>query len=455
MGFFDLFKKKKQPSMPDTLSKIFKAYFPKGIEQQKLLTNQLCKKLGNRYKYEEVANNYIFVLTCLFADDDKSQKAIVNKVLNRLNNKLSLNDILIIYNHAVDNNEELSKMIGILNMIDNMCQDGTSEDTIPEGYGEFGRDITNPIPIHGIPENEVYLKKLRLYNGSKISWTRIGSCSSPNIKHLIDDYEIFDNNGEKICELYLCPYHKKTSNKAPKGFIFEGQRSQNISNQAQPLQGKILPAKRVSYVVDENGEPMMVYYREASKLFVNRPTSKDNVAYYLNIRHPLLIDVTGKERIDIPEIPSECDGVILVGYGIYKSTAFIVRDLHKQSMQIPLKEETSIFEPNATGNNNNDNEAYLLLFSASWCGPSKHFKKEIEAAGISCYSYIDVDDESNQDLSSKYNIRNIPTTVLLTTSGKEINRWVGYDDEDVGQSKFVRYINNCNYKIIQYKGESI
>ena len=55
MGLFDLFKKKKQPSMSDSLSKIYKVYFPKGIEQQKLLTNQLCKKLGNRYKYEEVA----------------------------------------------------------------------------------------------------------------------------------------------------------------------------------------------------------------------------------------------------------------------------------------------------------------------------------------------------------------------------------------------------------------
>ena len=226
----------------------------------------------------------------------------------------------------------------ILNMIDNMCQDGTSDDTIPEGFGEFGRDKTNPIPIHGIPENEIYLKKLRLYNGSKISWKRIGSSSSPNIRHFIDDYEIFDNNGEKICELYLCPYHKKTSNKTPKGFIFEGQRPQSISEQEQPLQGKIMPVKRYSYVVDENEEPMMVYYREASGLFVNRPTAKDNVAYYLNIRHPLLIDVTGKERIDIPEIPSECDGIILVGYGIYKSTAFIVRDLHKQSMQITISE---------------------------------------------------------------------------------------------------------------------
>ena len=48
MGFFDIFKRKKEPEMPEALAKVYKLFFPEGIGQQKLLTSQLCKKLGNR-----------------------------------------------------------------------------------------------------------------------------------------------------------------------------------------------------------------------------------------------------------------------------------------------------------------------------------------------------------------------------------------------------------------------
>ena len=219
MGLFDFFRRKKEPEMPEALAKIFKLYFPQGREQQKVLTEKLCKKLNNRFSFEEVTNNYVFVLTCLFMDDDKSLDAIIEKVLNRPNNKLTRNEISSIYNHAVENNEQLSRTIGLLNIMETMCSKGTTEDSMPEGYGEFGLDITNPVPIHGVQDNENYLRKLRLANGSGIKWSRIGSCKAPNIEQIIDNYIIHDLSGNKICNLYLCPYNRKTSNKTPKGFI--------------------------------------------------------------------------------------------------------------------------------------------------------------------------------------------------------------------------------------------
>ncbi len=102
----------------------------------------------------------------------------------------------------------------------------------------------------------------------------------------------------------------------------------------------------------------------------------------------------------------------------------------------------------------NCNEAYLLLFSASWCGPSKRFVKEIKEAGINCYSYIDVDEDWTQDLAEKYQIRNVPTTILVTKGGDIINKWIGYDDEDPGQKKFVEYINTCKYRIIPFSRDT-
>lgn len=93
-------------------------------------------------------------------------------------------------------------------------------------------------------------------------------------------------------------------------------------------------------------------------------------------------------------------------------------------------------------------KAYLLLFSASWCGPSIRFKKQIEEGGIDFYSYIDVD--TNEELCTKYSIQSVPTTILMNLNGEVLKRWVGEDDEDPGQSKFVDYIKNCGYDIIEY-----
>lgn len=103
-----------------------------------------------------------------------------------------------------------------------------------------------------------------------------------------------------------------------------------------------------------------------------------------------------------------------------------------------------------TASNSSSEQAYLLVFSASWCGPSKKIIKEINEAGIDCYSYINVDEEWTENLVSKYNVRNVPLTLLVKTNGEIINKWVGYDDEDPGQSKFASYIRNCNFTILPF-----
>ncbi|MFI3287045.1 MAG: hypothetical protein R3Y61_01060 [Rikenellaceae bacterium] len=109
----------------------------------------------------------------------------------------------------------------------------------------------------------------------------------------------------------------------------------NKTDSMQMFNAQILPSRGSSYVVDENGEPLVVYYRENSKLFVNRAIGNESISYFLNIRRPLLVDVAGIAQVDLPPIPSECDGVILKGYGVYQSTAFIVRNFDTQVMSSP------------------------------------------------------------------------------------------------------------------------
>ena len=81
---------------------------------------------------------------------------------------------------------------------------GATTDVIPEGYGEYGLCATNPIPVQGIAASEVYLGKLRLESGEKITWNRLGSTSAPNINNCIDMYVIKSSAGIKVAT--LCCY---------------------------------------------------------------------------------------------------------------------------------------------------------------------------------------------------------------------------------------------------------
>lgn len=95
------------------------------------------------------------------------------------------------------------------------------KDQIPEGIGEFGLEKTNPVPVFGIPENKVYLSYLRTKNGEILRYRRTGSLEVDNISKPVDEYEIFDKNGDTIAFIYISPYHKRTSQKAPKGYFLK------------------------------------------------------------------------------------------------------------------------------------------------------------------------------------------------------------------------------------------
>ncbi|WP_445749621.1 hypothetical protein [Polaribacter sp.] len=137
---------------------------------------------------------------------------IIHFFINYLTVTLTFTGILLVVRWIIYN-KNLKKE----DLFHLLTKEGTTKNVIPGGYGEFGLEITNPIPIHTHFELEDYLYNLITINGEHISFNRIGSGTAPNIKNPIDVYEIFiDHNFYK--KLYLCPYHKKTSKKIPKGF---------------------------------------------------------------------------------------------------------------------------------------------------------------------------------------------------------------------------------------------
>jgi hypothetical protein len=123
--------------------------------------------------------------------------ASVDKMINDLYNNPTMEPIKKYF-------EELSK-------------NGTDQDVIPWGQGEFGLEITNPIPVCEIIDSFSYLSRLRTENGDTIEFERIGSTSTPDIEYPVDVYKITANNVE-IATIYISPYHRKNSKKAPRGF---------------------------------------------------------------------------------------------------------------------------------------------------------------------------------------------------------------------------------------------
>lgn len=124
---------------------------------------------------------------------------------------------------------------GLLNEIRSNPQ-ACRADEIPQGYGEFGLEKTNPIPTFGIPNNEEYLHSLRTLNGEVLRFRRTGSIEVENINKRVDEYEIFNYQGETIAFIYISPYHWTTSKKSPVGFYAKGGSKKTARISAPPVE---------------------------------------------------------------------------------------------------------------------------------------------------------------------------------------------------------------------------
>lgn len=66
----------------------------------------------------------------------------------------------------------------------------------------------------------------------------------------------------------------------------------------------------------------------------------------------------------------------------------------------------------------------VLKFSATWCGPCKALSGSLKHyTGTTAIEEIDIDE--NRELVEKYNIRGVPTCILLDDNGIEVSRRSG------------------------------
>jgi thioredoxin len=67
----------------------------------------------------------------------------------------------------------------------------------------------------------------------------------------------------------------------------------------------------------------------------------------------------------------------------------------------------------------------ILKFYASWCGPCKSLSAVIESIKDELpYEIEEIDSDENMDMARKYNIRSLPTMVIVD-GDTEIKRQIG------------------------------
>jgi len=225
MGIFNFFKKRKE--LNEITDKLFKEVFPRGKNEIAEDASKLSNVLNHNYSLSALEKLYVNAASYFYITEDKTEKNIVRYIVKQDDINFSESDAKKLYKFLVTRSVQKNlgtkdeKFIDMLSTGVFGGDAGYDLDEIPDSFGEFGLDVTNPIPVNGIISNEVYLKRLITDQEKNIQWEREGSTETENIENKIDIYKIYDSDKNFICKIFISPYHKRISNKIPKGFLLK------------------------------------------------------------------------------------------------------------------------------------------------------------------------------------------------------------------------------------------
>lgn len=85
-----------------------------------------------------------------------------------------------------------------------------------------------------------------------------------------------------------------------------------------------------------------------------------------------------------------------------------------------------------------ETDAKVLKFHATWCQPCKALSKTIEEAGDLGIEIESIDVDQEPELARKYNIRSVPTMVVVDEEGEVLR----YQTGSMSLHQLESFINN-------------
>jgi len=71
----------------------------------------------------------------------------------------------------------------------------------------------------------------------------------------------------------------------------------------------------------------------------------------------------------------------------------------------------------------------FIYFSAPWCGPCRMFGPVMDRINASGIPVEKINVDSAPATAAAYNVRSVPTTILVDSQGEELSRFVGAKSE--------------------------
>ena len=236
MALFGLFKSKEEKELDALVKRPLEMIFPMGEEDLRRDSQRIGVIVKGKLQGEELRGfvrgcKTVVALAGMSGDVARDDEGFIQSILHRCNHRISESEARDVYvylagesmyrvnlcsHHKGSGSAIPQHLIDYADSMADIWGQGSTRDHIPGGYGEYGYTATNPIPTVCVKGSETYLSRLR-YNGKPVEHHRLGSTGSEVTAGKIDIYEL-SLAGEKLCSIYICPYHRKDSKVPPKGY---------------------------------------------------------------------------------------------------------------------------------------------------------------------------------------------------------------------------------------------